>query len=61
MARSVLFLAPMIATPRTSSQTLIRAADHPRFLEVVVGRLLELVVYSVEGARDRLRARVSVH
>ena len=34
--------------------------DHPRFLESVVGRLLELMVYSVEGARDRMR-RLSVH
>lgn len=29
-------------------------ADHPRFLESVVGRLLELVVYSVEGIRERM-------
>jgi hypothetical protein len=35
-------------------------ADHPRFLEVFVGRLLELMVYSVEGVRERL-LRTSVH
>ena len=29
-------------------------ADHPRFLESVVGRLLELVVFSVEGIRSRV-------
>ena len=34
--------------------------DHPRFLESVVGRLLELMVYSVEGIRDRVR-KISVH
>jgi hypothetical protein len=33
-------------------------ADHPRFLESVVGRLLELVVYSVEGIRSRVRHAV---
>lgn len=39
-----------------------RMADHPRFLETVVGRLLELVVYSVEGIRERLApARTTVH
>lgn len=40
-----------------------RMADHPRFLETVVGRLLELVVYSVEGLRDRivLPTRTTVH
>jgi hypothetical protein len=31
-----------------------RDADHPRFLESVMGRLLELVVYSVEGIRSRV-------
>jgi hypothetical protein len=42
----------MILAPRA----LIKAndADHPRFLESVVGRLLELVVYSVEGLRSRV-------
>jgi len=29
-------------------------AHHPRLLEAVVGRLLELMVYSVEGIRSRL-------
>ena len=40
-----------------------RMADHPRFLETVVGRLLELVVHSVEGIRDRivLPTRTTVH
>jgi hypothetical protein len=39
-----------------------RMADHPRFLEVVVGRLLELVVYSVEGIRERISpSRMTVH
>lgn len=38
-----------------------RSADHPRFLEIVVGRLLELAVHSVEGARERVRGRISVH
>ncbi len=52
----------MIATTASqSTTTLTRAADHPRFLEVVVGRLLELVVHSVEGARERIRGRISVH
>jgi len=36
-------------TPRTSSSTLTS----------FVGRLLELVVHSVEGARDRLRGRAA--
>ncbi len=37
-------------------------ADHPRILELVLGRMLELVVYSVEGVRERLsRGRVVVH
>lgn len=35
-------------------------ADHPRFLESVVGRLLELVVYSVEGIRSRVHKQ-AVH
>jgi hypothetical protein len=35
------------------------SADHPRFLESVVGRLLELVVYSVEGIRERFGRRTS--
>lgn len=40
----------------------MREADHPRFLELFVGRMLELVVYSVEGMRERLsRSRLVVH
>lgn len=37
-------------------------ADNPRILVLVLGRMLELVVYSVEGVRERLsRGRVVVH
>ena len=37
-------------------------ADHPRILELVLARMLELVVFSVEGVRERLsRGRVVVH
>jgi len=40
----------------------MKEADHPRMLELVLGRMLELVVYSVEGVRERLvRGRVTVH
>ncbi|HEY5922632.1 MAG TPA: hypothetical protein VIV11_13215 [Kofleriaceae bacterium] len=40
----------------------MKEADHPRILELVLGRMLELVVYSVEGVRERLnRGRVVVH
>ena len=40
----------------------MKEADHPRILELVLGRMLELVVYSVEGVRGRLsRGRVVVH
>lgn len=35
-------------------------ADHPRFLEAVLGHLLELVVYSVEGVRTRVH-KLAVH
>jgi hypothetical protein len=59
MARVVLGTDPMIAVPSVTSVR-PRNADHPRFLESVVGRLLELVVYSVEGVRARLD-RPSVH
>jgi hypothetical protein len=39
----------------------MKEADHPRFLELVLGRMLELVVVSVEGVRERLtRGRVIV-
>jgi hypothetical protein len=36
----------------------MKQADHPRILELVLGRMLELVVYSVEGVRGRLKAAV---
>jgi hypothetical protein len=40
----------------------MREADHPRILELVLGRMLELVVYSVEGVRERWgRGKVAVH
>ncbi|HEU4611503.1 MAG TPA: hypothetical protein VFS15_05480 [Kofleriaceae bacterium] len=40
----------------------MKEADHPRILELVLGRMLELVVFSVEGVRQRLtRSRVVVH
>ena len=40
----------------------MKEADHPRILELVLGRMLELVVFSVEGVRERLgRGRVVVH
>jgi hypothetical protein len=40
----------------------MKEADHPRILELVLGRMLELVVYSVEGVRERLyRGRTVVH
>lgn len=40
----------------------MKEADHPRILELVLGRMLELVVSSVEGVRQRLtRSRVVVH
>jgi hypothetical protein len=42
------------------SVKLTTGADHPRFLEIVVGRLLELVVFSVEGIRERMH-RIAVH
>jgi hypothetical protein len=35
-----------------------RMADHPRFLEAVVGRRLELVVYSIEGVRERFHRTI---
>jgi len=50
----------MITTTRPIS--LAPQADHPRFLESVVGRLLELVVYSVEGMRRRIApSKVTFH
>jgi hypothetical protein len=42
MARDVLVTHSMSST------------KSPRFLELVVGRLLELVVHSVEGVRERV-------
>jgi hypothetical protein len=40
----------------------MKEADHPRILELMLGRMLELVVFSVEGVRERLsRTRVLVH
>lgn len=40
----------------------MKEADHPRILELVLGRMLELVVFSVEGVRERLtRSRAVVH
>jgi hypothetical protein len=40
----------------------MREADHARILELVLGRMLELVVFSVEGVRERIsRGRVVVH
>lgn len=53
----------MIATSSASSatsQTLARHADQPRFIEAIVGRLLERMVYAVEGVRERLQ-RLSIH
>lgn len=40
----------------------MKDADHPRILELVLGRMLELVVFSVEGVRDRFsRGRLLIH
>lgn len=40
----------------------IKDADHARILELVLGRMLELVVSSVEGVRERIgRVRLTVH
>jgi hypothetical protein len=40
----------------------MREADHPRFLELVLGHMLELVVFSWEGVRGRMsRGRPTVH
>jgi hypothetical protein len=49
----------MILAPRTAL-TKPNDADHPRFLESIVGRLLELVVFSVEGIRARVH-KLPVH
>ena len=40
----------------------MKEADHPRILELVLGRMLDLVVYGVEGVRGRwFRGRAVVH
>lgn len=40
----------------------MKEADHARILELVLGRMLELVVFSVEGVRGRIsRSRLLVH
>ena len=40
----------------------MKEADHPRILELFLGRMLELVVFSVEGVRERLsKGRAIVH
>lgn len=40
----------------------MKEAGPPRILELVLSRILELVVYSVEGVRERLdRGRTVVH
>jgi hypothetical protein len=45
----------------TVQQSLVpRMADHPRFLEIVAGRLLDLVVHTVEGIRQRVQ-RPTIH
>jgi len=51
----------MASASSTSNLRLARIADHPRFLETVVGRLLDIVVYSVEGVRERVRGRITIH
>lgn len=52
----------MLTTPVASSpSSLAHIPARPRLLEVVVGRLLELVVRSVEGTRERMRARHLAH
>lgn len=64
MAHRVLKRVLMIAPNGNASApttTLARMADHPRFLEVAIGRLLELVVLSVEGFRGHLTRRITIH
>ena len=39
------------------SSVLDRITEHPRLRDAVVGRLLELLVLSVEWARERVRSR----
>lgn len=50
-------MPPSVTQP---TSLLVRAIDPPRLVEAVVGRLLELVVYSVESTRDRLRGRTAL-
>lgn len=53
-------MAAISAPTTTPVRSLARNADHPRFLESVVGRMLELLVFSVEGIRERVQ-RTTVH
>lgn len=40
----------------------MKEADHPRVLELVLGRILDLAIFSVEGVRDRVsRGRLLLH
>ena len=40
----------------------MKDADHARILELVLARMLDLVVFSVEGVRDRIgRGKLTVH
>jgi hypothetical protein len=39
----------------------MKDADHPRILELVLGRVLEIAILSVEGVRGRLARRVIIH
>lgn len=46
--------------PSTSSRSLTTRADQPRLFETLMGRVLELVVLSVEGIRERF-GRTTAH
>jgi hypothetical protein len=39
----------------------MREPEHPRILGLVLGRVLELVVISVEGVRERISRRAAPH
>ena len=39
----------------------MKDADHPRILELVLGRMLELAIVSVEGVRGRFGRKLVVH
>jgi hypothetical protein len=39
----------------------MKQSDSPRIFDLVLGRMLDLVVYSVEGMRDRLVRRGTAH